>query len=227
MRHGAAVVEIGAISRGFRRAVANALSGLSLPRRDSLDAAFCLSDRVVLLVEDGIDPVAPIQDCAKEPHQDALVTCEGAEGSEVARWARAGVTSCFVGAESLVELRAAVQSPGGDDALDVLLDASDLAIEVAGARTHLTRTQFRLLQYLSVNSGHWITPSELVKEALGTHHQNDSALVRVHIHAIRRALGPLAPLIETDAARARGYRFRSDLVQSAFATTSFGDPSSL
>jgi DNA-binding response OmpR family regulator len=194
---------------------------------DSLGAALELSRRVVLLVGDGVDPVAPIHCCAPERRPHVLVTCERAEGSEVARWARAGVTNCFVGLASLTELRAVVQSSSADDSPDVRLDASDLAIEVAGARTRLTRTQFRLLQHLSANSGHWVTPSELVKEALGTHHENESALVRVHIHAIRRALGPLAPLIETDPGRARGYRFRNDLAQSAFAATSFGDPSSL
>jgi DNA-binding response OmpR family regulator len=227
MRHRAAVVEIGAVSDGFRHALANAMDELSLPRRSSLDAAFQLSRRVVLLVGDCADPVALLQSCARELRPHALVACERAEGSEVARWARSGVTNCFVGVDSLAELRAAVESSARCSSLDVMLDASDLAIEVAGTRTRLTRTQFRLLENLSIKSGRWVTPSELVKEALGTHHENESALVRVHIHAIRRALGPLARLIETDPRRARGYRLRSDLVHSGFAATSFGEPSSL
>lgn len=219
-------VEIGEISPDFRRALARALDGVAVCRITSLDAAFQLSSRIVVLVGESVDPVVPIQRLAPRNRAQVLVVCARAEGSEVARWARAGVTNCFVGVASLPELRALLAC-AANDSLDVQLDASDLAIEVMGTRTRLTRTQFRLVQHLSAKSGHWVTPSELVKEALGTHHANESALVRVHIHAIRRALGPLGSLIETDPARARGYRFRNDLVQSFFRASSFGEPSSL
>jgi DNA-binding response OmpR family regulator len=212
-----ALVELGLTSVVFRRALAKALSGLSVPRADSLDAAFVLAERVVLLVAEGADPIAPIQRCARELRAQVLVACEHAEGCEVGRWARAGVNNCFVGPESLEELYAAVRAGAPSDSLDVRLDANDLAIEVAGARTRLTRTQFRLLQHLRANTGRWVTARELVKEALGTHHEDGSALVRVHIHAIRRALGPRALLIETDPARARGYRLRTDLVPGLFS----------
>jgi DNA-binding response OmpR family regulator len=210
MKHRVALVEVGASSCGFQRALATALNGLSLLRADTVDASFGLARQVVLLAGVGVDPVASIHGRAPELRPHVHVTCERAEGSDVARWARAGVRSCYVGVESLAELRATVQSFADNDGFDVLLDASDLAIEVGGVRTRLTKTQFRLLQHLSAKSGHWVTAPELVKEALGTHHENDSALVRVHLHAIRRALGPLAHLIETDPARARGYRFRPD-----------------
>jgi DNA-binding response OmpR family regulator len=218
--HQPALVEIGASPPGFRHAFATALRGQPLVRADSLNAALRLSCRVVLLLGEDVDPVALIQSCAKELRARVLVTCEHAEGSEVARWARAGITNCFVGVESLTELRAVIRSSAAADSVDVLLDPSDLAIEVAGARARLTRTQFRLLQHLNVKRGHWVTASELVKEALGTHHENEAALVRVHIHAIRRALGPLAALIETDPARARGYRFGQDPAESPFTAKS-------
>jgi DNA-binding response OmpR family regulator len=214
IRHTAALVEIGGTSRAFRCALRKTFKGLPLPLAGSLDDGLRLARRVILLLGDGVDPVAPILHCAKGRRPHVLVACDRAEGSEVARWARAGVTHCFVGAGSLAELYAAVQSSAAGESFDVQLDVADLAIEVAGARTRLTRTQFRLLHHLTTNAGRWVTAPELVKEAIGTHHENDSALVRVHIHAIRRALGPLAPLIETDPARARGYRFRKDLVES-------------
>jgi DNA-binding winged helix-turn-helix (wHTH) protein len=220
--HGWALVEIGVSSLAFRRAFARALNGLSLPRADSLEAAFGLACRVVLQVGDGVDPVAQTCSFTQGCRSRVIVACELAEGSEVARWARAGLINCFVGVASLVELRSAILSVV---ATAVVLDASDLAIEIAGVRTRLTRTQFQLFQHLSGKSGHWVTPSELVKQTLGTHHQNEAALVRVHIHAIRRALGPLAPVIETDPERARGYRFRGDLVQGSSATSSSGEPS--
>jgi DNA-binding response OmpR family regulator len=220
----AARVEVGVSSLGFSRALATTLSGLSLPKAESLDAAFGLACRVILVVGTGVDPVASIRNSARERCSHLLVVCEHAEGSEVARWARAGVTHCFVGEASLIELRSALQS---STAPAVSLDARGLAIEIAGVRTRLTKTQFQLFQYLTAKSGQWVAPSELVTQALGTHHRTDSALIRVHIHAIRRALGTLAPLIESDPARARGYRFRSDLAQSASAVAAFGEPSKL
>jgi DNA-binding response OmpR family regulator len=216
-RHPSAVVEIGANSADFLRALARALRGIPVLQADSIDAACRLSSRVILFVGAGADPVAPIQSCKKELRSRVIVACERADGSEVARWARAGVTNCFVGLESLAELHATVRASADDESFDVLLDASDLAIDVAGARTRLTKTQFRLLQHLSSKRGHWVTASELVKQVLGTHHENEAALVRVHIHAIRRALGPLACLVETDPGRARGYRFRNDPVKAPFS----------
>jgi hypothetical protein len=75
--------------------------------------------------------------------------------------------------ESLAELSDALLSSHADDSLDVLLDATDLAIEIAGMRTRLTRTQFRLLEHLSVKRGCWVTHarrrnSTLQPETYGT-----------------------------------------------------------
>jgi DNA-binding response OmpR family regulator len=223
-KHIAARVEIGVSSLGFCRALAKTLSGLSLPQAESLDAAFGLACRVILVVGNGVDPLASIRNSARGRCAHLLVVCEHAEGSEVARWARAGVTNSFVGEASLIELRSALLS---FSAPAVSLDARGLAIEIAGVRTRLTKTQFQLFQYLTAKSGQWVAPPELVTQALGTHHRTDSALIRVHIHAIRRALGTLAPLIESDPARARGYRFRGDLAQSGFTAPALGEPSKL
>jgi len=91
---------------------------------------------------------------------------------------------------------------------DVVLDARELVLRVEGRAIGLTRTQFSILSYLVENSGRWVTTSELIRQVLGTHHQPDTSLVRVHVHAIRRRLGGRATWLESDRRRARGYRWR-------------------
>jgi hypothetical protein len=90
----------------------------------------------------------------------------------------------------------------------VVLDPNELVLRIEGKAVTLTRTQFSILSYLISNEGRWVTTGELIREVLGTHHQPDTSLVRVHVHAIRRRLGVRAPWLESDRRRARGYRWR-------------------
>lgn len=90
----------------------------------------------------------------------------------------------------------------------VELDANELVVRIGGDTVGLTRTQFSILAYLVQHCGRWVTTSELIREVLGTHHQPDTSLVRVHVHAIRRRLGTRAAWVESDRRRARGYRWR-------------------
>jgi DNA-binding response OmpR family regulator len=90
---------------------------------------------------------------------------------------------------------------------DVLLLPAELSVVVDGARVTFTRTQFSIFSYFYENSGRWVTPNELIRHVLGTHHQPDTSLVRVHVHAIRRRLGQGAIWLESDPRRVRGYRW--------------------
>lgn len=94
------------------------------------------------------------------------------------------------------------------EASEVVLDANELVVRMEGATVGLTRTQFSILSYLVQNEGRWVTTGELIRDVLGTHHQPDTSLVRVHVHAIRRRLGARAAWLESDRRRARGYRWR-------------------
>jgi DNA-binding response OmpR family regulator len=69
---------------------------------------------------------------------------------------------------------------------------------------------FQLLAYLAARRGQWIKQETLLKEVFGARRAYDTALVRVHVHAIRRALGDSAPMIESQ--RGRGYRCAPGLV---------------
>lgn len=93
------------------------------------------------------------------------------------------------------------------EAPDVLLLPAELSVIVDGARVALTRTQFSIFSYFYENAGRWVTPNELIRHVLGTHHQPDTSLVRVHVHAIRRRLGQGAVWLESDPRRVRGYRW--------------------
>lgn len=92
--------------------------------------------------------------------------------------------------------------------LDVVLDADAATVRLRDRVVELTRTQFSIFSYLFATAGHWVTASELIHEVLGTHHLPDTSLIRVHVHAIRRRLGPEAEALESDRRRARGYRWR-------------------
>jgi len=92
--------------------------------------------------------------------------------------------------------------------LDVQLDAEAATVRIRDRVVELTRTQFSIFSYLFATAGHWVTASELIHEVLGTHHLPDTSLIRVHVHAIRRRLGPEAEALESDRRRARGYRWR-------------------
>lgn len=91
---------------------------------------------------------------------------------------------------------------------EVVLDPTGLNVRLDGAVVSLTRTQFSILAYLIQNEGRWVTAGELIRQVLGTHHQPDTSLVRVHVHAIRRRLGTRSAWLESDRRRARGYRWR-------------------
>ena len=100
--------------------------------------------------------------------------------------------------------------PSGVERCDpppVTLLPDDLVLLIDGDRIVLTRTQFSIFSYFYENIGHWVTPHDLIRRVLGTHHQPDTSLVRVHVHAIRRRLGRAAIWLESDPRRIRGYRW--------------------
>lgn len=101
---------------------------------------------------------------------------------------------------------------GGGGVAEVVLDSSELVVRMENRAVTLTRTQFSILSYLVQNEGRWVTTGELIREVLGTHHQPDTSLVRVHVHAIRRRLGDRAAWLESDRRRARGYRWRQFVI---------------
>jgi DNA-binding response OmpR family regulator len=112
------------------------------------------------------------------------------------------------------------QPPSGEryQSPNVVLLPSDLLVLVDDVLIELTRTQFLIFSYFLQNAGRWITTHELIEHVLGTHHQPDTSLVRVHVHAIRRRLGRRASWLESDPRRVRGYRWRGCGIEQSGGT---------
>lgn len=62
------------------------------------------------------------------------------------------------------------------------------------------------LVYLVERRGRWVSANEIISRVCMTYHRDDSSLVRVHIHSIRRALGEMRSCIRGDL-DGRGYMF--------------------
>jgi DNA-binding response OmpR family regulator len=91
--------------------------------------------------------------------------------------------------------------------VSVALDEARRALMLNDHTVVLTRTQFCILAYLISRPHRWITAAELIQEVLGTHHEPDTALIRVHVHNIRRRLGEAARYLLADRRCWRGYRW--------------------
>lgn len=89
----------------------------------------------------------------------------------------------------------------------VELDEATRTLRVDGCSIPLTPTQFSIVAHLVRVSPRWVTAREIIERVLGTHHQRDTALIRVHVFAIRQRLGSAARYLEADQRYWRGYRF--------------------
>ena len=98
---------------------------------------------------------------------------------------------------------------------EVELDAATSTFHVEGRAVLLTPTQFSIVAYLVRRSAHWVTAAEIIEHVLHTHHEPDTALVRVHVHAIRRRLGGAARYLEGDRRFWRGYRWSTSQTASS------------
>lgn len=65
--------------------------------------------------------------------------------------------------------------------------------------------EFALLAYLVSNEGRWSSERRILEEAFGTCPRYETPVVRVHVRSLRKALGALAPCVESR--RGCGYRF--------------------
>lgn len=71
----------------------------------------------------------------------------------------------------------------------------------------LSKTERAVLRYIVMQEPRWLTREMIIAACFGTNHATDTSLVRVHVHAIRRKLGPLGQHVQSQ--RGRGYRFLS------------------
>ncbi|GAA1958623.1 response regulator [Microbacterium deminutum] len=104
------------------------------------------------------------------------------------------VTKPFQIDELLARLRALSRrtTPSGGDPVvsfaDVVIDLSMKEVTRAGARVHLTPTEWRMLEYLARNPGALVTRQTLLKEIWASQSVTDSGYLRLYMSQLRRKL---------------------------------------
>jgi two-component system, OmpR family, KDP operon response regulator KdpE len=93
---------------------------------------------------------------------------------------------------------------------DVRLDLASQQVRLAGAKVHLTPTEFALLRELAVHRGKLLSSAHLLRRVWGHGYETETEYVRVYIRRLRAKLEPpgSAPLIVTQP-RA-GYRIPAE-----------------
>ncbi len=141
-------------------------------------------------------------------HQRSSQFARPPRRSTSSRSFRAGAVGCFIGRRGLAELEQA--SPGRSPArLLSFSEQGDSQSRVDGEQKLLSRAQFKVLRHLLDRPGCLDRLDRArADRALGTHHAENSSIIRVHVHGIRRARrSSQAASLESDSSRAEGYRF--------------------
>ena len=104
------------------------------------------------------------------------------------------VTKPFQIDELLARLRALSRrtpGAGGDPIVafgDVTIDLAAKSVTRAGARVHLTPTEWRMLEFLARNPGALVTRQTLLKEIWATDSVTDSGYLRLYMSQLRKKL---------------------------------------
>lgn len=89
--------------------------------------------------------------------------------------------------------------------LDYSVEENSRRVRIGSLQLVLSAARFRLLECLMARPGSWWRAPELVAAVQRTHHRLDSPLVRVHMNAIRNALGTARWCVQSE--RTFGYQF--------------------
>jgi len=76
---------------------------------------------------------------------------------------------------------------------------------LASMLAKLRRAEARLLQYLADRRGEWVSSMDVARDVFSANPMQGGGIVRVHVHALRRKLGPLGMSLVSE--RTRGYKF--------------------
>lgn len=114
--------------------------------------------------------------------------------------------------ELLARLRALVRRAAGvaDSVVrcgEIEMDTHSQAVSVSGKQLDLTAYEYRLLQYLMLNTGKVISKSELTEHIYEEDAERDSNVIEVFIGRLRRKLDPENLIQPIETLRGRGYRF--------------------
>lgn len=89
----------------------------------------------------------------------------------------------------------------------VCLDTASQVVSVNERRLDLTAYEYRLLEYLMLNSGKLVSKSELTDHIYDEDADRDSNVIEVFVGRLRKKLDPENDLKPIETLRGRGYRF--------------------
>lgn len=104
------------------------------------------------------------------------------------------VTKPFQIDELLARLRALARraGPAGGEPVvsfgDVTIDLAAKSVTRAGARVHLTPTEWRMLEFLARNPGSLVTRQTLLKDIWGSDQVSDTGYLRLYMSQLRKKL---------------------------------------
>jgi hypothetical protein len=115
-----------------------------------------------------------------------------------------GADDCLADPLDATELRARVRAvlrrARADTRLEsvIELEPARRTVRVRDVVARLSWRQFEVLRYLAERRERWVSSAEIVAEVCGTHHDEGTSLVRVHVHGLSKALGACGACIRSD-----------------------------
>jgi two-component system phosphate regulon response regulator PhoB len=88
----------------------------------------------------------------------------------------------------------------------LLFDPEALQVSIDGMPVSLTKTEFRVLQFLVGQKGNVCSRRQIINSVQGEHYPVTERSVDVQIVSIRKKLGALQRLVQT--VRGKGFRFQ-------------------
>jgi DNA-binding response OmpR family regulator len=116
--------------------------------------------------------------------------------------------------------RTGIEPPTPQVSGDLRLEVEEQAVIVrSGERVHLTKREFRLLQYLVASAGRTVATERLTAHVWGANGEGDRQLLKQIVHRVRRKIedDPAAPRYLVTVAGV-GYRLQSTQVQEPSAS---------
>lgn len=116
----------------------------------------------------------------------------------------AGADDCLACPFESVELLARVRAvarrsrKGISSDLEIAVDCETCRVRLRDIEAQVSPRQFAIFMCLAEQRERWVHSDEIILAVCGTHHKPDTSLVRVQIHALRKALGPMRECIRCD-----------------------------
>jgi len=141
-----------------------------------------------------------------DPTPIVVINLTPANGSNT-RILDAGADECMTFPFDPPELRARIRAvmrrlkPALLRSSEIAADPTTLRARVRDVEIRVSRKQFEIFVCLAERRECWVHSEEIIATVSGTHHDPATSLVRVQVHALRKALGTARACIQSDGHR--------------------------